>query len=94
MNHLRTVIAPSTARSKIRRIRAKRVVSKTEREATGLLHELYAVFQNDHGQVLDEVKAASAENRERVLRVSPGVARRLDLQTRVQKFLAALGGGA
>ncbi len=87
---------PSTPRrgSKVKHVKVRQVASPTERQATRLLREVFAVFENDHGQVLREVKEVSPENRERVLRVAPAVARRLDLQTRIQAFLSGLGGDA
>ncbi len=72
----RVVAAPHTASSKVRRIKA-----------TGLLHDLARQFVHDHGQVLKELQAAHPENRERILRASPGMARKLELFERVQALL-------
>ncbi len=94
-NHVHVISPSAAARSKSgKRITARRVASKHERQATGLVRELFAVFQQDHGQTLREVRETKSEVRERVLKAAPGIAKRLDLLDRVEKFLHGMGGDA
>ncbi len=84
----------SRGRSKrVKRIKAKRIVPPEMQQAANLVQELFRVFDQDHGSTLREVRGTKPDVRERIVRASPGLARKLDLLKRAEAFLQQWGGG-